>query len=123
MKRVLILILVLASASFAVAQIKFGGGTPPPKKEKPITSRTLVGEVTDKNDGPIADAIVYLKDTKTLAIKSYVSQKDGTYRFNGLSVNNDYEVYAQKGTSKSATKKLSQFDSRPEPRINLKLEM
>jgi hypothetical protein len=123
MQRAFAVFLVLISASFAIAQIKFGGGSPPEKKEKPITSRVLIGQVTDKNDAPVAEAIVYLKDTKTLAIKSYVSQKDGSYRFNALSVNIDYEVYAQKDDKKSPVKKLSQFDSRAEPRINLKIEM
>ena len=123
MKRAIVLLLVLISASFAMGQIQFGGGSSIPKKDKPITSRTVVGLVTDKNDTPIADAIVYLKDTKSLTIKSYVSQKDGTYRFNALSPNIDYELYAQKDSKKSATRKLSQFDSRAEPRINLKIEM
>jgi hypothetical protein len=122
MKRVLLFVVVVAMVSIASAQIQFGGGASVPKKEKPLTSRTLIGLVTDKNDAPISDAIVYLKDTKTLGIKSYVSQKDGAYRFNGLSLNIDYEVYAQKGDKKSPTKKLSQFDSRGEPRINLKIE-
>jgi hypothetical protein len=122
MKRLTVLLLILLSASFGAAQITFGGGSPPPKKDKPITSRTLTGLVTDKNDNPISDAIVYLKDTKTLGIKSYVSQKDGSYRFNALSMNIDYEVYAQKEDKKSPTKKLSQFDSRGDPRINLKIE-
>ena len=121
MKRSLVVLLVLIWATMATAQIQFGGGSPPDKKEKPLTSRNLSGQITDKNDNPIPDAIVYHKDTKTLSIKSYVSQKDGTYRFNALSMNNDYEVYAQKEDKKSPTKKLSQFDSRGEPKINLKI--
>jgi hypothetical protein len=121
MKRVIAVLLLMFCASFAMAQITLGGGSPMPKKDKPVTSRTLIGLVTDKNDNPISEAIVYLKDTKTLAIKSYVSQKDGSYRFNALSMNIDYEVYAEKNDKKSPTKKLSQFDGRAEPRINLKV--
>ena len=121
MKKIVVVLLVLVTATIAGAQIQFGGGPGPERKEKPVTARNLNGLVTDKNDNPIPDAIVYLKDTKTLAIKSYVSQKDGSYRFNALSMNNDYEVYAQKDEKKSPTKKLSQFDSRAEPRINLKI--
>lgn len=124
MRRATVIVLLLISASCAMAQITLGsGGFSVPKKEKPVTSRTLTGQVLDKQDKPVPDAIVYLKDTKTLAIKSYVSQKDGSYRFNALSMNIDYEVYAQKENTKTQTKKLSQFDSRAEPRINLKLEM
>jgi hypothetical protein len=121
MQRALAMFLVLISASFAIAQITFGGGASPDKKVKPITSRTLIGQVTDESDQPVSEAIVYLKDTKTLAIKSYVSQKDGSYRLNALSMNIDYEVYAQKDDKKSPMKKLSQFDGRGEPRINLKI--
>ncbi len=122
MKRGILLLLVMFSATFALGQITFGGGTPPEKKVKPITSRTLIGTVTDKNDKPLADAIVYLKDTKTLAIKSYISQADGSYRFSALSMNIDYEVYATKDDKKSPTKKLSQFDGRAEPRLNLAID-
>jgi hypothetical protein len=121
MKRVIAVLLVMFCASFAAAQVTLGGGSPMPKKDKPVTSRTLIGVVLDKNDNPISDAIIYLKDTKTLAIKSYISQKDGSYRFNALSMNVDYEVYAQKDDNKSPTKKLSQFDGRAEPRLNLKI--
>ena len=55
----------------------------------------------DKNDKPVPEAIVYLKNTKTLAMKTYIAQKDGTYRFPELSNNIDYEVYAEKNGLKS----------------------
>lgn len=87
-----------------------------------ITSRTLTGAVLDKSDKPVGDAVVYLKNTKTLAIKSYISQNDGTYRFPELSLNNDYEIYAQKKGDKSKTKTLSQFDDREKPNINLQID-
>ncbi|ABF43662.1 hypothetical protein Acid345_4662 [Candidatus Koribacter versatilis Ellin345] len=124
MKKTFALALVLIISSFAAAQLTLGsGGYSMPKKEKPVTSRTLVGQVTDVGDQPLPDAIVYIKDMKTLAIKSYVSQKDGSYRFPALSMNVDYEVYASlKDGKKSSTKKLSQFDGRGDPRINLKIE-
>ncbi|HEY3930599.1 MAG TPA: carboxypeptidase-like regulatory domain-containing protein [Candidatus Koribacter sp.] len=122
MKRAGVLFLVVFAATLASAQITFGGGPGPERKEKPITSRTLTGTVMDKNDKPISEAIVYLKDTKTLAIKSFVSKDDGTYRFPALSMNIDYEIYAQKDQTKSPTKKLSQFDGSGTPRINLRIE-
>ena len=73
-------------------------------------------------DKPIGDAVVYLKNTKTLAIKTYISQNDGTYRFPELSLNSDYELYAQKQGKKSNTKTLSQFDDREKPNINLQID-
>lgn len=123
MKRAVLFFLVLLSSTFVAAQITLGsGGFSMPKKDKPVTSRTIIGQVVDKDEKPIADAVVYLKDTKTLAVKSYVSQKDGTYRFNALAMNIDYEVYAQSDNKRSPTKKLSQFDDRAETRINLKID-
>lgn len=90
-------------------------------KNAPL-SRTLTGLVTDRAGNPVSDAIVYLKDTKTLAVKSYITGKDGAFRFPALSPNIDYEVYAQAGPHRSDTKTLSSFDSRPQAVINLKID-
>lgn len=86
------------------------------------TSRTLSGMVTDRGGTPVPDAVVYLKDTKTLAVKSYITGKDGSFRFPALSTNIDYEVYAQLNGRRSDTKTLSSFDSRPQAVINLKID-
>lgn len=85
-------------------------------------TRSLTGTVTNDNDQPVPNAIVYLKNTKTLAIKTFIAQQDGTYRFHALSPNVDYEVYAELNGKRSESKTLSSFDSRPNARINLKLE-
>jgi hypothetical protein len=90
-------------------------------KKTRFTSRTLTGTVLDKSDKPVSNAVVYLKNTKTLAIKTYISQNDGTYRFPELSLNSDYDVYAEKQGDKSKTKTLSQFDDREKPNINLQI--
>ncbi len=42
--------------------------------------RNLSGHVLDHHDDPLAKAVVYLKNTKTLAVKTYISDADGTYR-------------------------------------------
>ena len=61
----------------------------------------LNGTVEDKSEQPIAGAVVYLKNMKTLAVKSFFAQKDGSYRFPQLALNTDYEVYAEKDGKKS----------------------
>ena len=94
-----------------------------PTKNTRVTSRTLTGKVLDKSDQPIHGAVVYLKNTKTLAIKSFFSQKDGAYRFPELALNLDYEVWAEKDGKKSDSKTLSQFDSRASANINLKIDL
>ena len=73
-------------------------------------------------DAPRASAIVYPKNTKTLAVKTYIADKEGMYRFNALSSNVDYEVYAEHDGKKSDTKTLSSFDSRKQATINLKIK-
>lgn len=104
----------------------FGGGrgTMAPekgKKESPL--RSLGGTVLNADDAPIPHAVVHLKNLKTLAIKTYIADKDGKYQFNGLSRNIDYEFYAENEGRKSSTKTLSSFDSRPKASINLRIEV
>jgi carboxypeptidase family protein len=84
-------------------------------------SRTLTGRVLNGQSEPMQKAIVYLKNTKTLAIKTYISEADGSYRFPGLSANVDYEVYAEHEGARSDTKTLSGFDSRKQANITLKI--
>ncbi len=89
--------------------------------DKPPQMRSLDGVVTNTGDVPLNDAIVYLTNTKTMVVKTYITQKDGAYRFNALSPNVDYEVYAAYQGKKSGTKTLSSFDSRTSAHINLKV--
>lgn len=85
-------------------------------------ARTLVGRVVDDREQPLQKAIVYLKNTKNLAIKTYISEPDGTFRFSGLAPNIDYEVYAEHEGSRSDSKTLSGFDSRRQVSVTLKIK-
>lgn len=84
-------------------------------------TRTLVGFVFDKGEKPLPNAIVYIKNTKTLTVKTFIADGDAAYRFHALSPNVDYEVWAEFQGAKSDTKTLSSFDSRANARINLKV--
>ena len=85
------------------------------------STRTLQGQVVKSGDAPLPGAVVYLKNTKTLSIRTFVSDDKGNYRFASLSPNVDYEVYAEYKGAKSDTKTLSAFDSRTTATINLKV--
>jgi Carboxypeptidase regulatory-like domain len=85
-------------------------------------ARMLVGHVLDDREQPLQKAIVYLKNTKNLAIKTYISEPDGTFRFSGLAPNIDYEVYAEHEGARSDTKTLSGFDSRKQVSVTLKIK-
>jgi hypothetical protein len=92
-----------------------------PEKKNNRQGRLLFGKVLDQHDDPVPRAIVYLTDTRTHAVKTYIAGPDGSYRFPGLSVTADYEVYAQHDSDKSEAKSVSQFDDRPEVYIDLKI--
>jgi carboxypeptidase family protein len=95
--------------------------TPPDKKDKTV-GRLLLGKVLDHQDGPVVNAVVYLTNTRTRAVKTYIVGQDGTYRFPSLSNGVDYEVYAQYNGHKSDTKSVSQFDDRSQVYIDLKID-
>ena len=90
--------------------------------EKGDNTRILIGKVMDRQDTPLANAVVYLTNTRTRAVKTYIVGQDGSYRFPSLSPNIDYEVYAQFNGKKSDTKTVSQFDTRQQVNINLKID-
>jgi hypothetical protein len=117
-----IVVLITLSCQAQIT-IPVGGSSPSDtnRKSARITSRLLTGTVLDKSDKPVANAVVYLKNTKTLMVKTYIAQNDGTYRFPELSPNVDYDVYAEKDGEKSKTKTLSQFDDRDKANINLQI--
>ena len=83
--------------------------------------RLLTGQVMDRSEAGVPNAVVYLKNTKTLAVKTFITDGNGQYRFPALSRNVDYEVYAEYQGRKSETKTLSSFDSRQTAQINLRL--
>lgn len=90
--------------------------------DKHDTTRLVTGVVIDAKDAPLPKAVVYLTNTHTRATKSYIAGDDGSYRFPALSLNIDYEIYAQYNGKKSDTKTVSQFDSRKTVNLNLKID-
>jgi Carboxypeptidase regulatory-like domain len=91
-----------------------------PKREAQL--RTVHGLVTDKSETPMASAVVFLKNTRSNAVRSYISDDGGNYRFSGLDPNADYEIHAEKDGAKSPTRTVSSFDSKKELVLNLKID-
>ncbi len=94
----------------------------PPKDKDQIVGRMLTGKVLDKRDNPVVDAVVYLSNTRTRAVKTYIVGPDGTYRFPDLATNVDFEIYAQYKGQKSDTKAVSQFDDHKQINIVLRID-
>jgi hypothetical protein len=100
-------------ASFLLAQEK-------PGKESGL--RTVRGTVVDKSEAPVETAVVYLKNAHSQDIITHLSDTDGTFRFSGLDLNIDYEIHAEKEGMTSATRSISNFDTRKEFVLTLKLD-
>ncbi len=106
---------VCAQPALAARGQLFGGGT---KKD---TTRLLTGKVLDSNDNPLPNSVVYLTNTHTRSVKTYIVGADGTFRFPALQPSIDYEVYAQYNNHRSGMKTVSQFDDRTQVYISFKI--
>lgn len=91
-------------------------------QQRGLVQRTVEGKVESKNDAPIKGAVVYLKDSRTLTVKSFISNDDGEFHFGQLSQNTDYEIYAEFGGKRSNVKKISSFDSKTDFNFTLKID-
>lgn len=125
MKRAIIaasLLVVWSASVFSTSVL----AAPPPqfgRSSKQDKTRLLTGKVLDGGDNPLPNAVVYLTNTHTRSVKTYIVGPDGAYRFPALQPSIDYEVYAQYNNRKSGTKTVSQFDDRPQVYISLKIDI
>lgn len=94
----------------------------PAMKDRQEQIRALNGHVLNHQEQPIARAIVYLKNTKSLVVTTYITEGDGGFRFPALSPNVDYEVYAEFQGARSDVKTLSSFDNRKQANMTLKIK-
>ena len=111
----------LAAAQYTPGPKGGSTGPPPPEKQKGLQLRSVSGRVTGGEDAPLKDAIVYIKNTRTLAVKTYIADDAGKYQFNALLPSVDYEIFAESKGKKSDTRTLSSFDSRKDVTFNLKI--
>jgi hypothetical protein len=84
--------------------------------------RSVSGEVVDKSDNSLRDAVIYLKNTRNLTVKTYISNEVGQYRFSGLDPNTDYEIHAEHDDLTSNNRTISSFDNRKEMNVTLKVD-
>jgi hypothetical protein len=112
----------IVAACALLALLTAASAATPDKKDKTV-GRLLFGKVLDPQDNPLPDAIVYVTNTRTRSVKTYIVSTDGTYRFPALSTAVDYEVYAQYKGHKSETKSVSQFDDRSQVYLDLKVNI
>jgi protocatechuate 3,4-dioxygenase beta subunit len=111
----LVILILLASLSIGAQETK-------KEKRQAATERLVQGTVFDSDDKSVNGAVVQLKDSRTLQVRSFITQDNGSYHFSGLKIDNDYLLKADHNGMTSGWKTLSVFDTRKEPVMNLKLD-
>jgi hypothetical protein len=90
-------------------------------KNEDAKTRSVQGIVTDTQENPIEGAVVQLKDTRSLQIRSFITRTNGSFHFHGLNRDVDYELKADHQGRSSDSRRLSSFDSRSQAVMNLKI--
>ncbi len=91
------------------------------QKKAEAQLKVLHGSVIDKSENPVPSSVIYLKNVKSQAVKTYIADDSGNYRFSGLDPNVDYEIHAEHDDMTSSTRTVSSFDSRRDIEVTLKL--
>jgi hypothetical protein len=112
-KRFAMLFLMLALAALVFGQ---------DKNNKEPAEKSVSGIVTDEAGMPVPGAVVQLKNTKTLQVRSFITREQGDYYFHGLATDVDYELKAEANGKASGPKMLSLFNTNVEAKINLQLK-
>ena len=121
-----ILLTAVVFAGLAAGMVQLGSrGTlvaPQIAQAQNLGERVVSGAVLDEASAPVVGATVFLKNQKTKAIRSYSSTNMGHYYFAQVNMAEDFDLWAEKGGKKSATKTVSSWDSRKEFVSDLKLK-
>ena len=95
---------------------------PLPLTAQAAAARLVEGRVVLASGGAAQGAIVYLKNSKTLEVRTYISTADGSFRFGQLTSDADYTLWAEYQGKKSKEKTVSSFDTKKTFEITLKVE-
>jgi hypothetical protein len=87
-----------------------------------LGQRDVSGSVVEGSSEPVAGSTVFLKNQKTKSIRSYTSTKDGRFHFAQVNMSDDYDLWAEKDSRKTAVKTVSSWDTRKEFEVELKLK-
>lgn len=91
------------------------------KKEKSKV-KLVQGVVKDKDENPIPKAIVELKDLRTAKTVAFITKQDGSYYFDDLALDKDYELRALNQGQATVVKSLRALDTRKKVTLNFKFE-
>jgi protocatechuate 3,4-dioxygenase beta subunit len=88
---------------------------------KPAVRHTVDGTVVNGSKQPVAGAVVYLENPKSLDVQSYLTDNQGHFHFNHVQPQTDYDVWAEQNGVETKHKFISQFSSHVNFHVVLKL--
>jgi hypothetical protein len=94
---------------------------PPDTRVDPRAPKTLTGQVVDKDGKGLPQAVVYLKNQRTLEVRTHIADAEGKYRFNGLNTETDFAIHAEHRGASSSTRTVSSFDDKKDVYLVLEI--
>ena len=108
---------------FAAGLIPLGAHRAPAMAEaQNLGQRSVSGDVINADSSLVSGAIVFLKNQKTKAIRSYTTAKDGRFHFAQVNMSEDFDLWAEKDGKKSPTRTVSSWDTRTNYIVELKIK-
>ena len=92
------------------------------KKKGSQPTRNVQGVVHAPDGSPQGGAVVELENKRTMQVRSFISQADGSYYFHDLNADVDYGLRAEYRGAASDKHTVSTFDSRQDVTIDLQLK-
>lgn len=85
--------------------------------------RSVQGFVRDQSGNPLPGAVVEIEDRTTLQVRSYITEKDGAYRFGQLLPDLTYHLRAKFAGVFGHSKDISKYSSKDNARVDLTVEI
>ena len=101
-----------------MASVRFGGAYDGPRY---AAQRTILGSVKDEDDQVVSSAMVYMKDVQAKCTIVMFADANGAFRFSSLSLDHDYEVWAESGEVKSPIRSVTSFMTQNEVTMPLRM--
>jgi len=84
--------------------------------------RTIHGIVVDAKGEAVSASIVYLHDERTNAVRTYVTDPHGRFRFSGISHYTDYRIHAEHEGLMSAVRRIPAHSTNKLIELDLKVD-
>jgi hypothetical protein len=84
-------------------------------------TRSVRGTVTYSDKEPVAGAVVQLENTRTLGIRSYITNREGRYQFQQLDGDIDYRLQVEYRGRFGKPKILSRLNSSKVAEVDLEI--